>query len=166
MIIAPENFRDEEYLKPKEIFESNGFEVKTASLKKGEITGMLGARAISEMTIDEVEIDDYDVVVFVGGIGASIYFDNEKALRIARNSFQKGKVLAAICIAPNILANAGILKGKRVTVWGDQKLIENIESKGGEYTGKAVIRDGKIITAHGPDAAIEFGEKIVKALKS
>jgi protease I len=165
MVVAPENFRDEEYQQPKEVFKSKGFEVKTASTRKGEVKGMFGATAVAEATLDEVRPEEYDAVVFVGGTGARIYFDNKKALELAKRMFQTGKITAAICIAPNILANAGVLKGKRATVWADQKLIENMESKGAEYTGKAVIRDGNIITAHGPDAARKFGEKVAKALK-
>ena len=166
MVIAPSNFRDEEYLQPKELLENAGFEVVTASRKTGEITGMLGAKAFAEKSIDEVNIDDFDAVVFVGGTGASIYFNDEKALEIAKEAYSKGKVTAAICIAPTILANAGVLEGKKATIWEDPALVDNLKEKGAQYTGENVVRDGKVITGKGPFAAREFGEEIIRVLQS
>jgi len=166
MVIAPSNFRDEEYLQPKELLENAGFEVVTASRKTGEITGMLGAKAFAEKSIDEVNIDDFDAVVFVGGTGASVYFNDEKALEIAKEAYSKGKVTAAICIAPTILANAGVLEGKKATIWEDPALVDNLKEKGARYTGENVVRDGKVITGKGPFAAREFGEEIIRVLQS
>jgi protease I len=165
MVIAPSDFRDEEYLQPKELFENAGFDVVTASKKTGEITGMLGAKAFAEKNIDEINIDDFDVVVFVGGTGAATYFDDERALEIAKGAYSKGKIIAAICIAPTILANAGILEGKKATIWEDPRLVDNLKEKGAIYTGENVTRDGKVITGKGPFAARDFGEEIVRALK-
>jgi len=64
--------------------------------------------------ISKINIDNYDAVVFVGGGGATEYFNDSIAHKIVKESIAKGKVLAAICIAPNILANAGVLKGKKI----------------------------------------------------
>ncbi len=166
MVIAPRNFRDEEFLKPKEIFEKNNIEVTVASKGVKEATGMLGAKADVDIDIGEVNVDKYDAVVFVGGGGASVYYEDPTALNIARESYEKGKVVAAICIAPGILAKAGILKGKKATIWdsGNGEFIKILEEEGATYTGENVEQDGKIITANGPHAAEEFGERIVKSL--
>lgn len=163
MIIASQNFRDEEYFETKKIFESKGITITTASKAVGEIKGMLGETATADMIINDISTDNYDFVVFVGGVGAQEYFNDEKAKSIAREMYEKSKIVAAICIAPSILANAGILKGKRATAFSSEE--ENLVSKGAEYTGESVTRDGKIITGVGPSAAREFGEKIAEALE-
>jgi protease I len=72
-------------------------------------------------------------------------------------------ILAAICAAPSILANAGLLKGKTATSFPDEG--ENLKAKGANFTGQGLEIDGRIITADGPAHAKQFGEAIVKALK-
>ncbi|MDI6825706.1 MAG: DJ-1/PfpI family protein [Candidatus Aenigmarchaeota archaeon] len=162
MIIAPKNFRDEELFNTKEELESSGNDVTIASTATNTATGMLGGTVTPEMTIDEVNVDDYDAIVFVGGSGSSIYFNNSKAHEIAKNAHRKGKVIGAICIAPSTLANAGILKGKRATCWSSER--GNLRAKGAIYTGNSVEKDGKIITADGPSSARNFGREIAKLL--
>ncbi|MFH2106552.1 MAG: DJ-1/PfpI family protein [Candidatus Micrarchaeota archaeon] len=162
-IVAPENFRDEELFEPKEELGKAGYQVVIASTKKGTCSGSKGGSVISSMTIGEAKVDDYAAVVFVGGNGAQIYFENKTALNIASEAVKLGKILGAICIAPIILANAGILKGKKATVC-NAGFGSEMESKGAKYTGEHVTVDGKIVTANGPKASREFGRKIVELL--
>jgi len=162
MIIAPEKFRDEELFHTKDALEMNKHEVIIASTSTEEAHGMLGGKAKPSLTIDEVEVKNYDAIVFVGGSGASIYFKNKTALNIAKTAFQKGKVLAAICIAPSILANAGLLNSTKATSYPSEK--ENLESSGALYQNEAVVADGKIVTANGPAAATLFGRTLAKLL--
>jgi protease I len=162
MIIAQENFRDEELLQPKKILEEAGITVKVASRAKGEATGMLGARVLPDMTLQDINVRDFDAIIFVGGQGASIYWDDPFAHSIANDANSAGKLVAAICIAPVTLAKAGLLKGKKATVWASEE--GELTSEGARYTAKAVERDGNIITATGPAAAVEFAKKLVEAL--
>ena len=167
MIIAPENFRDEELLKPKEIFEQNGYNVTLASLKKDVATGMLGATATPDITLDEVYVDNYAAIIFVGGYGSVIYFDDEVTHSIARDAYEKDKLLGAICIAPSTLAKAGVLKNKNATVWSDstdKKCINILKVNGVNYVDADVVVDGRIVTANGPESAEKFGFEIVKLL--
>lgn len=163
MIIASQNFRDEELLKPKQIFEKQGFKVTIASSSLNTATGMLGAKVKPEITIENVNVKNYDAVVFVGGVGATEYFQNPLALKIVRDTVKQDKILAAICIAPRILAEAGVLKGKKATVWKSEA--NALKSKQAIYTAEDVTVDGKIVTASGPHAAEAFGNAIVKLLK-
>lgn len=162
MIIAPKNFRDEELFDTKEELESSGNSVAIASTKTDTATGMLGGTIKPDMTIDDVNVDDYDAVVFVGGSGSSTYFNNQRAHDIARDAYDKGKIIGAICIAPSTIANAGLLKGKRATSFPSEE--RNLRSKGANYTGKPVEKDGKIITADGPRSARNFGRMIAESL--
>ncbi|MCS7109186.1 MAG: DJ-1/PfpI family protein [Candidatus Micrarchaeota archaeon] len=162
MIIAPTNFRDEELLEPKEIFEKNGFQVDIASKGVSKAKGMLGTVIDVNLDVKNVKIDEYTAIVFVGGSGTVVYFNDKDILRIAKEGYEKGKVVGAICIAPSILANAGLLKGKMATSFPSEK--DNLIDKGAKYTGEGVIVDGRIVTANGPKSAKRFGEEIIKLL--
>jgi protease I len=163
MILAHDGFRDEEFLEPAQILEKSGIEVKVASSKLGIAKGKLGAKIKPDMLLSEVNIKDYDAIIFVGGPGASEYWEDATAHKLAQDAFNSGKVVGAICIAPVTLAKAGILKGKKATVWSSEG--EQLIASGADYTGKPVEKDGNIITAAGPFAAKDFGEEMVKALK-
>lgn len=162
MIVAQDNFRDEELLQPKEILERNGIGVKIASTTLKEIKGMLGAKVKPDILLAEVDQRKFDAVIFVGGSGATQYWQDPLAHELARLAQSNNKVVAAICIAPVILAEAGLLKGRRATVW--QSEAGKLKALGANYTGKPVERDANIITAAGPFAAREFGEEISRAL--
>ena len=136
MVTAPNNFRDEELFIPKEKFENAGHEVVIASNKVGVCKGTLSGEISSDMLLKDVNVDDFQAVVFVGGTGSDVFFNDENALKIAREADKKGKVLSAICIAPMVLANAGVLTGKKATVWSGES--ENLKSKSVIYTGESV----------------------------
>lgn len=167
MIVAFRDFRDAEYFVPKEVVEAAGAEVKTASNKRGTAIGADGGEAEVDLLISEINPADFDAVVFVGGPGALENLDNEESYKLARETVSQGKVLASICISPVILAKAGVLKEKKATVWSsplDKEPIKILEQNGAIYEDKPVVVDGKIITANGPAAAREFGEKIIELL--
>lgn len=163
MIIAPEGYQDIEYETPKRILTKAGHEVITASTK--EIAkGSLGGETKVDLLLDQVSPADYAGVIFIGGPGSHAYFNHEPALKLAKDFYKTGKITAAICAAPSILANAGILKGKTVTSFPEQR--KNLENNGAIHTGSAVERDGLIITGSGPAAAEVFGKTIAEALAS
>ena len=162
MVIAHENFRDEELLTPKAAFVGQGVKVTVASSSTDEAKGMLGAVVKPDMLVTDVKPANYDAVIFVGGTGAAGYFNDATAKKIAQDAAAQGKLVCAICYGPSILANAGVLKGKRATCYDNQA--ENLKDNGADYTAAAVERDGKIITASGPKAAKKFAKAILEAL--
>ncbi len=162
MVVAHDQYRDEEYEEPRKVFEEEGAKVTVASSSRGEARGKLGGKAPVDILLDEAKVMDYEAIVFVGGPGANEYFYNPKALSLARETFESGKVIAAICIAPVTLANAGILKGKRAAAFPSVE--SNLKAQGANYTDNLVEREGKIITGSGPEAAVEFGKTVVAAL--
>ncbi len=164
MVIAQKKFRDEELTIPLEAFRKEGHQVDIASRKAGKCTGMLGGTAVAELSIKNLNTDSYDAVVFVGGSGSSVYFDDTHAIGIAQQMYDGGKIVAAICIAPVILANAGILKSREATVFSSES--GTIRRKGAKYTGGGVAVDGKIITGDSPGSAGAFAEKVCEALKN
>ena len=98
MVIAPSGFRDEELFVPEEFFEKNGAEVVIASDRKGTARGMLGRTASVDLSVSEVDISDYDAVVFVGGSGVESHklYENEAYLKLAADADSSGKVIGAI----------------------------------------------------------------------
>jgi len=162
-IIPQENFQDDEFAQPLGIFEEQGINVTVASTTLNEVTGMNGAKTTPQMLLKDVNVDDYDVVVFIGGSGAAQYIDDPLAHQIAQEAIAKNKILGGICLAPRILASAGVLKDKNATVYPTEG--EKLKECGVNYTAKPVEKDGNIITADGPGSAIEFGTVLVETLR-
>ena len=162
MIIAPQNFRDEELLQPKNILTEKGAEVVVASASLETAKGMLGAEVKPDILVSEIKPEDWDAIILIGGTGASHYFNDFSIHSMLNEAVKQNKIVAAICIAPVTLANAGILSGKKATVFSSE--VQKLKDKGAECTGKDVERDGNIITASGPQAAKEFGNAITQAL--
>ena len=167
-IIPPKNFRDEELLEPQEILSHNNI-IDIASNITGTCTGMLGTKVNANLTLRDAraKISEYAAVIFVGGSGSNIYHNDVMAHAIARAVVtNQNQVLAAICWAVVTLAKAEVLTGRKITGWisptGEEKKIF-AEAKA-IYQPKDVAADGRIITASGPHAAYEFGEKIKQLL--
>jgi len=167
MVIAFRDFRDVEYFQPKEILEKAGAQVITASNKKGSAIGADGGDTEVQLLVSEVNPEEFDAILFIGGPGALDALDNEDSYKLLREASEKRKLIGAICISPVILAKAGILKGKKATVWSapfDKSSQKTLEENGAIYEGKSVVIDGKIVTANGPQSAKEFGETIARIL--
>lgn len=161
IIIAPEGYQDKEYKDTRTALEQAGHQTITASTQE-EAHGKLGETIKTDILLGQVNSENYDAISFIGGPGCSIYFENQTALNLAKSFYKAGKTTAAICAAPSILANAGILEQKNATCFPSEA--ENLKNKGATYTGNPTEQDGKIITGNGPDAATEFGQKIASTL--
>lgn len=168
LVIAPEQFRDEELLEPQAIFTNNGAEVKIASTKLDLAKGMLGASAKPDLTLNDVKPEEYDACVVVGGMGSPAYLWNENKLHaILQHLHNNKKVVAAICLSGAVLAKAGVLKGKKATVWPVPESITALEQGGAHYRkGEHVVRDGLVVTADGPEVASKFAQEVVEAIIS
>lgn len=165
VVVAEKGFRDEEYSIPREVIEKAGHKVTLASTGKGPAKGKLGLVVNPDLTLDEVDPQGYDAIVIPGGPGSPTYlWANQKLQSAARVIYERGGVVAAICLAPVVLARTGILKGRRCTVYPTPESLNEIRNGGGIYQDTDVVVDGRIITANGPDASRRFGEEIVKAL--
>jgi len=161
IVIAQQRYQEKEFSGTRSGLESAGFEIVVASRDGGLCTSKSDVTQQADLKLSDVNVDDYDRVAFIGGPGAREYQQNDEAKRIAREATQKGKVLGAICIAPTILAVAGVLKGKKSTVWNeDGEQAGFIEGYGATYTGEDVTVDGRLVTGNGPEAADEFGKRL------
>ncbi len=164
MVIAPKDFRDEELLDVREALEGAGASVKVASTTIAECKGMYGAKVSPDLLLADADAADYDAVVFVGGTGAEALFDEAQAVVLAKSADQADKVVGAICIAPVILANAGVLEGRMATVWPGGRERKALEEGGAIYTGDEVTQDTNIVTGDGPRAADAFAELLIETI--
>ena len=166
-VIAFRGFRDPEYFIPVEVLKEAGAKVKTVSNKKGTAVGDDGGEASVDMLAGETRVKDFDAVFFVGGPGMGDNLDNQEFQKLARETLESGKVLGAICLAPALLAKAGLLEGKRATVWYDyldKGAIKILKENGARFVDEDVVVEGRLVTASGPHAAEEFGRKLVDLL--
>lgn len=167
MVIAPKDFRDEEYAKPRAALYAAGAKITTASLAEGSCIGMLGSQVHADAALADTVDGAWDIVVFVGGRGAQVYFDDSTAHQLSVNTVRAGKPLAAICAAPSILARAGVLRGVKATAFPDRE--GDLKAHGAKWTGDPVTL-GKtkggtvVVTANGPSAAFAFGQMLVAVL--
>lgn len=158
LLIAQRGFQDIELNGTRKGLQAAGFDVVLGSKERGECIGKFGATEQATVAVRDVQVSDYDRVAFIGGPGAGAFKDDPEFLDLARKAAASGRPLGAICIAPTLLAAAGVLKGKKATVWnGDGEQGKFLESHGALYQAKNVVTEGTLVTADGPEAAQEFG---------
>jgi len=168
IVVAFVDFKDEECFIPKEILEKAGFKVDVVSNNLGIAHGAAGGELKVDFVIDQFKVDDYQAIIFIGGPGCLKNLDNQFSYQVAQEAVSQNKILAAICISPVILAKAGILEGRKATVWSstlDKSPVKTLQENGAIYQDEKVVVDGNIITANGPAAAQAFGQKIIETLK-
>ena len=169
LIIADKGFQDIEYQDTRAALEQGNVDVFVASLNGGQATGKFGTELEVDGKIEDINnIDEFKAIIFIGGPGSVDYVDNLLVNNLINQANNKQKIIGAICIAPTILAKAGILKGKQATVWSDElnkDAIEILEQAEAEYIDEPMVIHGNIITANGPAVAFDFGKKIIENLK-
>jgi protease I len=165
MIIAPRDFRDEEFKTPYEYLTSLGHKVVVASTDTTVATGLLDMKVKPDLKIDSVDTLAFDALILVGGSGSVIYWDNQTVHQLVKHFARPPKLLAAICLATVTLARAGVLKGKEATAFKDRNTIDELKKGGATYIDKDVVISSNIITASGPKAADKFAKAIATALE-
>ncbi|MFC1517229.1 DJ-1/PfpI family protein [Candidatus Margulisiibacteriota bacterium] len=163
-LIVPNGFRDEEYDVPKKVFEKNGIEVVACSDKPGPLTGKLGkVTANVDILLKDVNIEDYDAIAIAGG--QDYFWNDPKILEMLKKMDAVKKPIGAICISGCIPSQAGIMKGRKSTVFETPASVAELEKHGAIYTGEDLTVDGNVVTANGPAPAQKFAEEILKLLK-
>jgi protease I len=160
LVIYP-RFEDHEYNIPRTVLEDAGVVVTVAAPSLDLVKGYhKQTEVLPDLRLADARGSDYDAIVFAGGTGVDV--DDPEAHRITQEAVAEAKVVAAICIAPVLLAKAGVVEGKRVTAATQWSALE----KAGAIvvTSGNVVRDGLLVTANSPGGAREFGETIVAAL--
>jgi deglycase len=164
-IVASDGYNAIEYNVPKEILEKTGIKVITACDRPGGAIADDKSTTPVDITIDKLNVPDYDGIFFIGGPGAMECLDNSISYHIASQAKKYNIPYGGICVAPRILAKAHMLKGKRATGWdGDNALRTIFEGNGVTYVDHDMVTDGYVVTAVGPKAADKFAEGIIRVL--
>jgi 4-methyl-5(b-hydroxyethyl)-thiazole monophosphate biosynthesis len=162
-VVVPlaDGFEEIEAMAIIDVLRRAGIEVTVAGLHSGLIESARRVKIAPDTTIDTVTVDDFDMIILPGGQPGSDNLNaNERVRGLIRDFHNNGKLTAAICAAPYVLANAGVLDGKRVTSYPSFK----DKLGGGLYQEKTFVEDGNIMTSRGPGTAICFALAIVEKL--
>jgi protease I len=163
LILSADNFEDSELLVPYYRFIEEGFQVVIASIKTGRITGKHGYEVEVDKILEEVNTDDYELLLLPGGKAPAQLRKQPAALEIALRFFAENKPVAAICHGPQILISAGLLKGRRATCY---KLVaKELKEAGAEYEDRELVVDGNLVTARQPSDIPVFMREIMKMLR-
>ena len=155
-------FEETEAIAPLDLIRRAGLEIQTVGLNGKIIYGSHGIGVEADITIEELDASDLDMVILPGGLGgvASIKAC-DKAMAVIRAAYESDKYTAAICAGPTILAQLGITDGKKATCY------PGCESQMGsaEMVNAAAVTDGKVITGTSAGCAVPFGLALISALK-
>jgi len=140
-----------------------GIEVTSAGLDAGSVTASRGVTLIPDTDLESALKSDYDMIVLPGGLpGADHLNDDERIRSILRKMSDDNKYIAAICAAPKVLANAGVLAGKTATSYPG--FLDGLDLSDTTLSNEAVVRDGEVITSRGPGTAIDFALELIEVL--
>ena len=170
LILATDGFEQSELFKPREALLDAGAKVTLASIKTDPIQGMehdvnKAATITPDLTLGQVDSDDYDALVIPGGTTNPDKMRMEaEALRIVRDFFAAGKTVAAICHGPWLLAEADVIEGKTLTSW--PSIRTDLRNAGAEVVDQEVAVDGFLITSRKPDDLPAFTDALIKSIEN
>lgn len=140
-----------------------GIEVVTAGIAPGIVKASRGTQLVPDTTLDSVLRDEFDMIVLPGGMpGAQHLKEDSRILGLLRKMADAGKYTAAICAAPAVLAEAGLLAGRRATSYPG--FLDKLVVPGMTYLNDPVVADGKVLTSRGPGTAMDFALALIEAL--
>ena len=164
--VAPEKYRDEELAEPVAALTKAGIAFDIASTRAGTCTGMLGGKTVAGISFEEIDPKNYNGLVIVGGSGSQSHlWEDNMLVRLAIYFHETGKVVGAICLAPVVLAKAGILRQKKATVYDSPLAVMEMKKGKAMLVSQPVVTDSRIVTANGPLAAKDFAAAVLKELK-
>ena len=164
LMISADNFEDTELLVPYYRLKEAGFTVHVAAMKSGRITGKHGYEVAVDRHLSEISAEGYDLLVLPGGKAPESVRKESKALEIARSFMESGRPVAAICHGPQILASAGLLKGRRATCYGS--VAEELKGAGALYEDREVVVDRNLVTSREPGDLPAFLREIMNMVGS
>lgn len=165
LIIAADGFEDSELMTPRQTLIDKGANVTLASLEQGEIKGDKGAVLTAEAAISDVDTKEYDALLLPGGTkNPDKLRMDEQTVYAIKKFVDSGKPVAAICHAPWLLIEAGVVEGRTMTSW--PSIRTDLKNAGANVVDKEVVVDGNIVTSRKPDDIPAFTEAFIKLLET
>lgn len=138
-------------------------EVVTAGLNDEPVVASRGVRLIPDISIDDAIDQNFDMIVLPGGLPGAEHLDNDPRIKsLLKKMANDEKYTAAICAAPKVLANAGILSNKKATSYPGFQ--ENLDLPDTDLKTDPVVIDGNVITSRGPGTAMDFALALIETL--
>jgi protease I len=167
-ILATHGFEQSELEVPRDRLKKAGATVEVISLASGEIRGWdkkdWGRTVKVDKTLDQVSPADYDAVVLPGGqINPDLLRVEPKALKFIKEIFNAGKIVAAVCHAPWLLIETGIVKGRKITSYKSIKT--DVANAGAKWEDSEVVVDQGVITSRNPGDLEAFSAKIIEEVR-
>ncbi|GIM28137.1 4-methyl-5(B-hydroxyethyl)-thiazole monophosphate biosynthesis protein [Clostridium polyendosporum] len=161
LVMLAEGFEEIEALTVVDVLRRANVECVTCSLKEKEIQGAHNILVTADKSLEDNDLNTYDGIVLPGGMPGSVNLrDNIKVVELVKDYYAAGKLVAAICAAPIVLAKAGIADGKILTSYPSFKdQLDNCI-----YIEQPVVVDQNIITSRGPATTLLFAFEILKKL--
>jgi protease I len=149
-VVITNMFEDVEYTKPAETFKKAGHELVHIGLKAGEtVKGKKEGTPVKvDKTAKEVKVADFDALLIPGGYSPDKLRVDEHVVRFVKEFVESGKPVCSICHAPQLLINAQVLRGRKITGW--KSLVQDIKNAGAEFIDKEVVIDGNLISSRSP----------------
>ena len=159
-LILAEGFEEVEALTPVDLLRRAGIECETLSLDSERlVVGSHGIPVLADKRWEDADFSAYDGVILPGGLkGTHRLYGDTRLEALLQEYSAAGKLTAAICAAPTVLSEAGLLKGKRAVCYPE--LEEQLD--GAILTREEAVLDGPVLTSRGMGTAIPFGLKIVE----
>jgi protease I len=148
LIITADDFEDSELQFPLDLLRNEGISTDVASLQRGKIRGKHGYVVEVDLTVDDIDVAMYDILILPGGKAPTRLRKDLMVLEVVRTFVEAGKPVAAICHGPQILISAGVLHGRTVTCY--QSVAEEMKRAGAHYVDKEVVVDDNLITSRKP----------------
>ena len=167
-ILSTNGFEQSELFEPKRQLEAAGATVIVVSPESGSIKGWdednWGKSVDVDLSLDEARVEDFDALVLPGGqINPDLLRANEKAVSFVRDYFNTGKPLAAICHAPWLLVEAGVVDGRNVTSY--HSIQTDVKNAGGKWEDSEVVVDQALITSRKPEDLDAFCARIFEQVQ-
>lgn len=167
-ILATDGFEESELKSPKEYLEEQGWTAEIVSLKAGKIKGWADGNWSDEYdviaTLDEANADDYDALLLPGGvINPDKLRREDKAVKFVQAFFKAKKPVAAICHAPQLLIEADVVKGRKLTSFSSIK--KDLINAGALWEDAEVVCDQGLVTSRNPNDLPAFNKKMVEEIK-
>ena len=162
LFLAP-GFEEIETTNIVDVLRRCGVEVKIAGTEPHAVSGAHGMRFMSDILIEETNAKDFEAVICPGGNpGYMNLRKNSRVLAMIQEAFNANKLVAAICAAPAVLADSGILRNRNCTIYPGME--KELKKGGGKPSKDLVVEDGNIITSQGPATALLFAFRIAERL--